>query len=58
MKCNFCDTVFSDAEFKEVDDDFLTSVEVLISKDLKTHVFEKVTVDLCDNCIKRIKGEE
>jgi hypothetical protein len=47
MKCNFCDKKVSNVK----------KLEVLIKPHLNSDRTETVVVELCINCIKRIKGE-
>jgi hypothetical protein len=51
MKCHFCDKKVS-----KKTEDSLRKLEVLISKDLKSNLVESVIVELCNNCILKIKG--
>jgi len=50
MKCHFCDKKVSRGNS-------LKKLEVLIKPHLNSNKVEEVTVELCNNCIKRIKGE-
>lgn len=50
MKCHFCDKKVSKGNV-------LKKLQVLIKPYLASNKTEEVSVELCDNCIKRIKGE-